>query len=141
MRPLSILFPACALLLASSTLAQTLPSPQAGDPSVSTVQVTAPAGTVRIRDIQAEKIGGSYAMSNGWHMRVRTGSRHIDASIDNAQPLRLFSVAPYKFASADGNIAMEFNRGSEGDDMVMSYRPDPRLAQVVVIGSAPLAQR
>ncbi|MDB5747020.1 MAG: hypothetical protein JWP72_1868 [Massilia sp.] len=108
---------------------------------MSNVQVTAPAGTVRIRDVQAEKIGGSYAMSNGWHLRVRTGSRHINATIDNAQPLRLLAVAPYKFASPDGNVAMEFNRGSEGDDMVMSYKPDTRLAQVVVIGSAPLAQR
>ena len=141
MRPLSILFPACVLLLASSAGAQTLPSQQAADPSMSTVQVTAPAGTVRIRDMQAEKIGGSYAMSNGWHLRVRTGSRHIDATIDNQTPLRLFSVAPYKFASPDGNVAMEFNRGNEGDDMVMSYVPGDGLARVVLTSSAALAQR
>jgi hypothetical protein len=35
---------------------------------------------------------------------------------------------------------MEFNRGEAGDEMLMSYRPDPRLAQVVVISSR-LAQR
>ena len=141
MRPVSLLFPACLLVLAFSAGAQTLPTPLPEAPSMSTVQVTAPAGTVRIRDVQADKIGGSYAMSNGWYLRVRTGSRHIDAIIDNKTPLRLLAVAPYKFASPDGNVAMEFNRGSEGDDMVMSYKPDPRLAQVVVISSAPLAQR
>ena len=35
---------------------------------------------------------------------------------------------------------MEFNRGELGEDMQMSYVPDPRLAQVVVISSA-VAQR
>jgi hypothetical protein len=141
MRPLSLLPSACLLLLASGTGAQTLPYPQPDDPSMSTVQVTASPKPIRVRDVQAEKIGGSYAMSNGWYLRVRTGSRHIDATIDNQPPLRLLAVAPYKFASPGGRVTMEFNRGNEGDDMLMSYMPDPRLAQVVVISSAPIAQR
>lgn len=141
MRPLSLLPPACLLLLASSAGAQTLPYPQPEDPSMSTVQVTAPPKPIRVREVQAEKIGGSYAMSNGWHLRVRTGSRHIDATIDNQRPLRLIAVEPYKFASPSGNVIMEFNKGNEGDDMLMSYVPNPRLAQVVVIGSEPIAQR
>lgn len=141
MRALTLLSPACLLVLASSTGAQTLPYPQPDDPSMSTVQVTAPARTIRVRDVQAEKIGGSYAMSNGWYLRVRTGSRHIDAIIDNQQPLRLLAVAPYKFVSPGGSVTMEFNKGNEGDDMQMSYMPNPRLAQVVVISSTPIAQR
>lgn len=141
MRPLFLLPSACLLLLASSAGAQTLPYPQPLDPSMSTVQVTAPAKPIRIRAHQAEKIGGSYDMSNGWFLKVRTGSTHIDATIDNEKPLRLLAVAPYKFSSPDGNVIMEFNRGNDGDDMLMSYIPDPRLAQRVVIGSMPIAQR
>ncbi len=35
---------------------------------------------------------------------------------------------------------MEFNRGDMGDEMVMSYAPDPRFAEMVVISSS-VAQR
>lgn len=134
MRSPLLLLPA-SVLLASSALAQTLPYPRTDDPAISTVQVTAPMKTVRIQPDQAYVIGGTYAMSNGWHLKVRTASRHIDATIDNQQPLRLFAVAPYKFASPDGNVRMEFNRGEWGEDMLMSYVPDPRLAQAIVLES------
>ncbi|MFC5512048.1 hypothetical protein ACFPOU_13050 [Massilia jejuensis] len=134
MRSPLLLLPA-SVLLASSALAQTLPYPRTDAPAISTVQVTAPMKTVRIQPDQAYVIGGTYAMSNGWHLKVRTASRHIDATIDNQQPLRLFAVAPYKFASPDGNVRMEFNRGEWGEDMLMSYVPDPRLAQAIVLES------
>ena len=129
-----------SLLLAASTGAQTLPYPHAETDQMSTVSVKAPPKAIRVRPDQAEMIGGSYAMSNGWRLKVRTGSRHIYATIDNEEPMRLYAVAPYKFASADGNVNMEFNRGSEGQDMLMSYVPDQRLGQVVVITST-IAQR
>jgi len=35
---------------------------------------------------------------------------------------------------------MEFNRGDFGEDMIMTYAPDPRYADVVVISSS-IAQR
>lgn len=139
MRPLSLLLPASLLVLVSSTGAQTLPYPQP-DPSISTVEVTAPARTIRIRDDQAYRIGGTYAMSNGWYLKVRTATRHIDATIDNQQTMRLLPVAPYKFASSDDNVRMEFNRGAQGDDMLMSYIPGPRMARIEVT-SVPIAQR
>ena len=138
MRPLSLLLPASLLLLASSALAQTQPYPQTAP--LSTVQVTAPARTVWIDRDQARELAGSYAMSNGWHLKIRPAVRHIDAAIDDQPPMRLMSVGEDKFVSADGNVTMEFNRGQAGDEMLMSYRPDPRLAQVVVISSR-LAQR
>lgn len=140
MRPFTLLLPASLLVLASSAGAQDLPYPQPDTGSVSTVQVS-PAKTVRIRDEQAANIVGSYAMSNGWYLKVRPATRHIEAKIDDRAPLRLLAVAPYKFASPDGSVTMEFNRGNTGEDMLMSYMPDPRLARVVVISSAPLAQR
>ena len=129
-----------SLLLAASTGAQTLPYPRPDADQMSSVSVQGPPKTVRVRPDQAEMIGGSYAMSNGWRLKVRTGSRHIYATIDNEEPMRLDAVAPYRFASADGNVNMEFNRGAEGQDMLMSYVPDQRLGQVVVISST-LAQR
>ncbi len=142
MRPLSLLLRASPLLslalLASGALAQTQPYPSAE--SLSTVQVTAPVRTVWIAPAQARELAGSYAMSNGWHLKVRPAARHIDAAIDAQQPMRLVSVGNDRFVSADGNVTMEFNRGEAGDEMLMSYRPDPRLAQVVVISSR-LAQR
>ncbi len=54
--------------------------------------------------------------------------------------MRLVALSPDKYATRDGNVTMEFNRGSSGDDMVMSYVPDRRLAQVIVV-KATLAQR
>ena len=139
MRPVSLLFPASLLLLASSAGAQTQAYPYTDGPAMSSVQVTAPARPIRIRDEQARQIVGAYDMSNGWYLKVRPAVRHIDATIDNQRPMRLLAVAPYKFASADGNVTMEFNRGESGEDMLMTY-VDPRLAQVVVISST-IAQR
>jgi hypothetical protein len=138
MRPFSLLLPASLLLLASGALAQTQPYPQTAP--LSTVQVTGPMKTAWIDPVQARELAGSYAMSNGWHMKVRPASRYIDATIDDQQPMRLSSVGNDRFVSADGNVTMDFNRGEAGDEMLMSYRPDPRLAQVVVISSR-LAQR
>lgn len=140
MRPLSLLLPASMLVLAFSAEGQTLSYPPQDTAPITTVQVTAPPKAIRISEEQAWQIGGSYAMSNGWYLKVRTTSRYIDATIDNEKPIRLVAVVPYRFASGDGNVTMEFNRGDSGDDMVMSYVPAPGLAQVVLT-SATLAQR
>lgn len=139
MRPLS-LFPATLLLLATGTGAQTMPYPPLQAAPIASVQVTAPPKTVRIRSDEARKIDGAYEMSNGWYLRVRTGARHLDAVIDDQQPIRLVAISRYQFVSGDGNVTMHFNRGDSGDDMVMSYVPDLRLGQRVVLGSQ-LAQR
>ncbi len=139
MRPLSLL-PAALLVLASSVPAQDLPYPQPAPAALSTVQVTAPPRTIWIPQDQARELAGYYAMSNGWDMKVRPSSRYIDATIDRQKPMRLFHVARDRFESSDGNVRMRFNQGDAGDEMTMSYIPDPRLAQVVVI-SARMAQR
>lgn len=139
MRPLSLL-PATLLLFATGAGAQTMPYPPPQAAPIASVQVTAPPKTVRIRSHEAQKIGGAYDLSNGWYLRVRTAARHIDAVIDDQPPIRLVAISPYRFASGDGNVTMHFNRGESGDDMVMSYVPDLRLGQRVVLGST-LAQR
>ncbi len=129
-----------SLLLATGTFAQTMPYPHPDAGAVSSVTVKAPVKTVLIRPDQAQIIAGSYDMSNGWRLKVSTAPRHIDASIDREPPMRLYAVAPYRFATADGSVNMEFNRGPMGEDMLMRYVPDQRLGQVVVISST-VAQR
>lgn len=140
MRPLSLILPASLLALASSTNAQNLPYPQLDAEFVPTVQVTAPAKALRVTLDQARLIKGSYAMSSGWSLDVRTGRRHIDATIDREAPMRLYAVSPYSFASRDGSISMHFNLGHWGDEMMMRYRPNPRVARVVDV-SGSIAQR
>ena len=140
MRPMSFLFSATLFVLASGASARTMPYPQPDAESGSTVQVRAPAPAVFITEDQARLIDGSYAMSNGWRLKVQTGSRYIDARIDNEKPMRLRAVSEDKFVSRDGSVTMQFNLGEYGDDMTMSYVPDRRLAQVVVISSR-MAQR
>ncbi|WP_313032496.1 hypothetical protein [Massilia alkalitolerans] len=135
-----ILIAASLLLLATGADAQTMPYPAADMAPIASVQVTAPVKSVRIRVAEAQKISGSYEMSNGWYLRVLTSARHIDAIIDEQRPIRLLAVAPYRFVSADGNVTMDFNRGRDGEDMRMSYVPDLRLGQRVMLESR-LAQR
>jgi len=140
MRP-HYLFPVAALMaLASSAGAQTPAAPAADAESISSVQVKAPVRAMRIRDDQARQITGSYGMSNGWYLKVHTEPRYIVARIDNDAPIRLYAVAPYKFVSQDARVAMEFNRGAGGEDMLMSYVPQTGLARVE-LASSPLAQR
>lgn len=131
---------ASLLLPSAGAAAQTMPYPPADTAPIASVQVSAPAKSVRIRTDEAERISGAYEMSNGWHLRVLTSARYIDAIIDKEKPIRLAAVAPYRFVSGDGNVTMDFNRGSSGDDMRMSYVPDLRLGQRVVLEST-LAQR
>jgi hypothetical protein len=140
MRTLSLMLPVSLLVLASSTGAQNLPYPKPDAAPMSRVEVTAPANAVRVTSDQARQIKGNYAMSNGWSLEVRTAPRHIEATIDRQPPMRLYAVSPYKFASRDGSVNMQFNLGNWGDDMTMSYRPDPRMAQVIEV-SASVAQR
>lgn len=144
MRPLSALqssvFSASLILLASSALAQTTPYPQAAAEPMSTVQVTAPVKAMAIFPDQAAQLNASYAMSNGWILKVRPTTRYINAVIDNEKPMRLVQVEPDKFVSNDGRVTMRFNQGDWGDDMTMSYVPGQDLAQVITISSR-MAQR
>ncbi|WP_332848736.1 hypothetical protein [Massilia sp. S19_KUP03_FR1] len=140
MRISSVLLPTALFLLASSAGAQSMPYPQADAEPDATVRVTGALKPVRIYDDQAQQIAGTYALSNGWRLKVNPSSHAIAATIDKQKPMRLFAVSPYKFSSRDGRVTMEFNRGDMGDEMVMSYAPDPRFAEMVVISSS-VAQR
>jgi hypothetical protein len=153
MRSLSLMVPASLLLLAAShsgaqtqaqaqTQTQTEAYPLTEPEQTSRVQVTAPPRAFQFWEYEAEFISGAYAMSNGWHMKVDPSSDGIVAQIDKERPMRLVAVSENKYASRDGNVWMEFNRGTGGGDMLMSYVPNTRTAQVIVVtATARLAQR
>jgi len=142
MRSLSLLFLASLLLLAANAGAQDQAYPLTEPGSASQVQVRPPPKVFEFWEYEAEAISGAYAMSNGWRLKVDSRSDGILAQIDKRPPMRLVAVAQDKYVSPDGNVSMEFNRGTRGDDMLMSYVPDKRTAQVIVVtAKAVLAQR
>jgi hypothetical protein len=144
MRSRVLILPA-SLLLASSagaqTQAQSQDYPLTTPEAMSRVEVMAETPPFTFRDYEAEAISGGYAMSNGWRMKVELSADGIVAQIDKQRPIRLVALSRDRYATRDGNVAMEFNRGVLGDEMLMSYVPSSRTAQVVVITTARLAQR
>lgn len=141
MRSLSLAVPVFLLLAANAGAQQQIQAP--ADPGqTSRVEVTAPTQPFLFFDYEAEAISGAYAMSNGWHLKVDPASDGIVAQIDKHTPMRLHAVSRDQYVSRDGNVSMSFNRGQRGDDMLMSYVPDARTAQVVVVtATAVVAQR
>ncbi|QOY95916.1 hypothetical protein IM543_08815 [Massilia sp. UMI-21] len=140
MRPLSMLVVGSLLLLVAESAAQTRSTPSSANPALSSVQVSAPARAPRVYQEQLDAVRGVYAMSNGWRMKVEPAAGGIWARIDRRPAMYLVALSPNNYASRDGGMAMEFQRGESGDDMLMRYVPDRRLAQVIVV-EARLAQR
>jgi len=140
MRPLSLILPVSLLVLASGAGAQEQRSSQTEPGSVSQVQVTAETPPFQFRDYEAEWISGGYKMSNGWRMKVDPSADGIVAQINKERPIRLVAVSRDRYITRNGNVFMEFNRGTQGDEMLMSYVPNERAAQRVVVTST-LAQR
>ena len=132
MRPLSLLIPVSLLALAAGAVAQTQPYPLPDTAPVTTVTVTAPGKAIRLMPDEVKQIAGNYDMANGWRLEVRGRPEYIDATIDTEKPMRLKAVSKNKFVSGDGNVTMEFNQGS-GDDMKLSYVPDPSKPSMVSI--------
>lgn len=138
---LAHLLPASLFVFACCASAQTTPYPPSDTEASSTVQVRAPASTVRLTEDQTRQITGAYKMSNGWRLSVNpVSTKWIEARIDREKPMRLRAVSPDRFVSRDGNVTMHFNQGEFQDDMTMSYVPEGRLAQVVVVSTSRIAQ-
>jgi hypothetical protein len=140
MRTLFIAAPAAFFLLTSNATAQTTDYPLAGPTAVPTVQVTAVPKVYSVSDGETEAISGAYSMSNGWRLKVEPARDGILAQIDKQHKMHLIALSADKFVTADGNVALEFNRGPDRDSMQMSYVPTSNIAEVIVIGST-LAKR
>lgn len=142
MRSLFPILSVSLLVLAAHAGAQEQNPPSTTSGAISQVQVMAPTQAFRFYEHDAEWISGAYKMSNGWRLKVEPSANGIVAQIDKRRPIRLVASSPDRYVSPDGLVAMEFNRGPSGDDMMMSYVPDQRTAEVVVITSTGLlAQR
>jgi hypothetical protein len=128
--------PAVLLLVAPFAAAQSGAYPL--QEPIATVQVTAP---FLLTEEESETVRGMYAMSNGWRLKVAPSSATgITAQIDRERPIKLIAVTADKFVSPDGNVTMDFNRGAYGDEMLMTYVPNPRVAVRYEI-TATMAQR
>lgn len=127
------------LLVADAAAQSRQPSAPRSGP-ISSVEVTAPSRTARIYQTDLDAVSGVYAMSNGWRMAVSPASGGISAKIGRQRAMHLVALSPDRYASRDGMVTMDFKQGATGDDMVMRYVPDRRLAQVIVV-KATLAQR
>ncbi|MGB9110597.1 MAG: hypothetical protein WCC39_18065 [Telluria sp.] len=134
---ISILAIPLSLLVASNVGAQSVNYPSSDDAPISTVQVTAP---FLLSDSDAEMVAGQYALSNGWRLKMEQASNGMVARIDRNRPIKLIAVSADRFVSRDGNVTMDFNRGKYGDEMLMTYVPDQRVAITYVV-TARLAQR
>lgn len=140
MRRLALLSAIPLLLLAADAVAQSRDYPATGSSPISSVQVSAPARTARVYQERLDAVRGVYGMSNGWRLEVSPAAGGITARINRQPAMRLVALSPDRYVSGDGNVTMEFNRGDNGDDMEMSYVPDSRVVQVIVV-KATLAQR
>jgi hypothetical protein len=129
-----------ALMSAANVSAQMQLTPTSESRSDTRVEVTAPEKPFRFLEYEAEWISGGYKLSNGWDMKVAPSSTGIVARIDKRHPIRLIAVSRDKYVSSDGSMSMEFNQGLQSDEMMMSYVPDQRTAQVI-IATATMAQR
>jgi hypothetical protein len=153
MRPSTLLFALTAIAAAAvpavAIAQQTQSSPAAtaqiddeARAALSQVQVRGQARHHRLDSSEMRRVGGTYAMSNGWTMDVKPGARNVMVSINDGAPIELLAQTADRFASADGNIATVFNFGPWQEDVVMSYVPDGRLSSArVVLGSARLVAR
>lgn len=143
MRSTSLMLCPALLLVATGASAQAQDYPLTEPESISRVQVVAPPQTFQFREYEAEAISGGYRMSNGWRMQVDPSADGIVARIDRQRPIRLLALSRDLYASRDGNVTMEFNRGPLGEDMLMSYVPSSRkgLAMVTSRSAEALAQR
>lgn len=104
--------------------------PLTGSDAVSTVRVQAPPPEFRVSDGDTGAIAGAYRMSNGWRLQVESGGNGIEARIDRQRSMHLIALGPSDYVTRDGNVAMTFNLGKDGDEMLMSYVPSSSLRRV-----------
>jgi hypothetical protein len=125
-----------------SSPAATAPIDDEARAALSQVQVRGQARRHRLDNSEMRRVGGTYAMSNGWIMEVKPSPRNVLVTINDGAPIELLPQTADRFATADGNIATVFNLGPWQDDVVMSYVPDGRLSdERVVVGSEGLVAR
>lgn len=131
---------AAAFAACCSAGAQPLPTAPGAESILPEIRIAATMPRYPIRLQEARAVRGIYAMSNGWTMAVRPDWKKVYAEIDRRGEVELVALSADRFVSVDGRMAMEFNVGAQGDEVVLRYIPDAATAQVVEVRST-LASR
>ena len=142
MRTSSALCSLCSLVLLAASCgagAQALPAAP-GETVLPEIRIVSALPQYPLKIAEARKVRGIYELSNGWTLEVAPDWHKVYADINGRGRIEMKALSPDKFISADGNVAMEFNLGVNENEMVMRYRPDATVAQVIVV-RATLAQR
>lgn len=139
----SVLLPLAGAVVLATCLdarAQALPSAPGDSGVLPEITVVAAMARYPIRLDEARAVRGMYVMSNGWTLDVHPDWHRVIARIDQRGPVELVPLSPERFVSADGRMAMEFNLGVAGNEMVLRYVPDDATAHVVT-ATATMARR
>jgi hypothetical protein len=123
------------LSAAGGACAQAQPAAPGAPAALPEIAVLAALPRYPIKLREARAIRGMYDMSNGWTVEVRPDWRRVFVEINGRKPLEVIPISADKFVSRDGNMALDFNLGNGGDEMVLRYVPDGVAAQAVVATS------
>lgn len=126
---------AAALAACCGAGAQALPAAPGAQAVLPEIRIAATMPVYPLRMKQALAVRGTYAMSNGWAMEVRPDWKKVYAQIDRRGEVELVPLSADRFISVDGRMAVEFNLGAEGDEVVLRYIPDLATAEVVEVRS------
>lgn len=139
MRRLLLAIPAALLLVSPHAGAQSQDYPLIEHNDVSTVHVTAGRSHAAVQ--RNDDLKGTYELANGWSLHVRPVARGLIAQIDSQAPMRLIALTENHYTTADGNVQMQFDPASYGQDMTMSYVPSSRIVAWITVSSTTLASR
>lgn len=129
MRTLVVISVFAALVIAADTAAaqQALPSLQQGEQAI---QVSAPSKRFKPQPEEVNAVIGTYDLDNGAVLRVARDHRKVTVyHAPNGTPVELIPVGRYIYMAADRSVMMEFNRGGDEDEVMVTYHPDTLAAE------------
>lgn len=136
MRSFIAAIPMSLLLVTPFAGAQSHDYPLTTGSDIATVHVRPAMHRYPVTEQETEAVKGDYALTNGWHLRVRSTYKGIEAQVDQQPPMYLRALSGDKYITDDGNVDMTFNLGAMGDDMLMSYVPQSQVAARLTVGTS-----
>ncbi|MES2152137.1 MAG: hypothetical protein V4508_20350 [Pseudomonadota bacterium] len=128
--PVVVFLVAAMSLAAGAAAAQSAPQTA---PAMSEIQVSGVASHYKPRPDEAAALPGNYNLSNGQNLKVSSLHRKLYAQIDQRGMTELVPVAANLFVTADRSMTMEFDLGTLGEGMLLTYVPDLTAALQVPV--------
>ena len=125
MRTLVALSVFAALSLAAAAAAAQQPSAQNNaqtERAMSEIHVTASQYKPVVGEL--ETLPGTYKLDDGATLRVARSHLHITASLGHIGSVDMVPIGPYMFMASDRSMMVEFNIGTLGEDVIVTYNPD-----------------